>query len=71
MLQETRATNYCDNSFGADGSSLYRDPNFVPDYYAKAPGPVRWVSSCYEFGCYISISYPEIAYFAIDELNFD
>jgi hypothetical protein len=43
MLQETRATNYCDNAFGADATSLYRDPNFVPAYDASAPGPVRWV----------------------------
>ena len=57
MLQETRATNYCDNSFGADGSSLYRDPNFVPAYYAKAPGPVRWVSINYDFGRHDSIRY--------------
>lgn len=43
MLQETRATNYCDAAFGADPKALYRDPNFVPAYDASAPGPVRWV----------------------------
>jgi hypothetical protein len=43
MLQETRATNFCDPKFTADNNSLYRDSNYVPDYDAHAPGPIRWV----------------------------
>ena len=45
MLQETRATNFCDPKFTADNNSLYRDSNYVPDYDAHAPGPIRWVRS--------------------------
>jgi hypothetical protein len=45
MLQETRATNYCDPKFPADASSLYRDRTVVPDYDAKFPGTIRWVTT--------------------------
>jgi hypothetical protein len=43
MLQETRATNYCDPKFGADAGSLYRDKAAVPEYDAQGPGPIKWV----------------------------
>eukprot|EP00614_Pseudopedinella_elastica_P035179 CAMPEP_0172642666 /NCGR_PEP_ID=MMETSP1068-20121228/233240_1 /TAXON_ID=35684 /ORGANISM="Pseudopedinella elastica, Strain CCMP716" /LENGTH=50 /DNA_ID=CAMNT_0013456537 /DNA_START=71 /DNA_END=220 /DNA_ORIENTATION=- len=36
MLQETRASNYCDPKFPADSTALYRDPNFIPAYDSKA-----------------------------------
>jgi hypothetical protein len=42
MLQDTRATNYCDSGFSADPTSLYRDPEFVPEY-DKVPQAIRWV----------------------------
>jgi hypothetical protein len=42
MLQDTRATNYCDPVFTADPSSLYRDAEFIPEY-DKVPGAIRWV----------------------------
>lgn len=43
MLQETRATNYCDPSFNADGHALYRVKSSIPEYDVKNPGPIRWV----------------------------
>jgi hypothetical protein len=45
MLQETRATNYCDPKFAADPKALYRDTSIIPEYDANAPGPIRWVST--------------------------
>lgn len=43
MLQDTRATNYCDSGFSADPTSLHRDPEFVPEY-DKVPQAIRWVT---------------------------